>query len=99
MRRGWKKRNVIIVAVVLLALGMAAIWGMMQQSTNAVVREIENAVRDDTYRAVSEHGLTMEERLLLHENQVKYEEYHWNRSVSGRIYHTKCRDSPHVYAA
>ncbi|WP_298695905.1 hypothetical protein [uncultured Ruminococcus sp.] len=93
MRRGWKKRNVIIVAVVLLALGMTAIWEVMQQSTNAVVREIENAVQDDTYRAVSEHGLTMEERLLLHENQVKYEEYHWDQIFDDyRLYYSPTRE-------
>ena len=93
MRRGWKKRNVIIVAVVLLALGMAAIWEVMQQSTNAVVREIENAVQDDTYCAVSEHGLTMEERLLLHENQVKYEEYHWDQMFDDyRLYYSPTRE-------
>ncbi|WP_455248506.1 hypothetical protein [Ruminococcus sp.] len=83
----------IIVAVMLLALGMAAIWGMMQQSTNAVVREIENAVQDDTYRVVSEHGLTMEERLLLHENQVKYEEYHWDQMFDDyRLYYSPTRE-------
>ena len=51
----------------------------MQQSTNAVVLEIENAVQNDTYYVMSEHELAMEERLLLDENQVKYEEYHWNQ--------------------
>ena len=45
----------------------------MQQSTNAVVLEIENAVQNDTYYVMSEHELAMEERLLLDENQVKYE--------------------------
>ena len=93
MRRCCKKSKVIIFIIVLLTLGITTIWIMMQQSTNAVVREIENAVRDDTYRAVSEHGLTMEERLLLHENQVKYEEYHWNQIFDDyRLYYSPARE-------
>lgn len=63
----------------LLTLGITTIWIMMQQSTNAVVLEIENAVQNDTYYVMSEHELAVEERLLLDENQVKYEEYHWNQ--------------------
>ena len=70
----------IIFIIVLLAFGITTIWIMMQQSTNAVVLEIENAVQNDTYYVMSEHELAMEERLLLDENQVKYEEYHWNQT-------------------
>ena len=79
MRRCCKKSKVIIFIIVLLTLGITTIWIMMQQSTNAVVLEIENAVQNDTYYVMSEHELAVEERLLLDENQVKYEEYHWNQ--------------------
>lgn len=93
MRRCCKKSKVIIFIIVLLAFGITTIWIMMQQSTNAVVLEIENAVQDDTYYVMSEHELAMEERLLLDENQVKYEEYHWNQIFDDyRLYYSPTRE-------
>lgn len=95
MRRCCKKSKVIIFIIVLLTLGITTIWIMMQQSTNAVVLEIENAVQNDTYYVMSEHELAMEERLLLDENQVKYEEYHWNQIFDDyRLYYSPTREMP-----
>lgn len=65
--------------VTIFAIGIVTIWIVMQQSTNSIVSDIENAVRDDTYYAITDSGLTMEERSLLDENQVEYEEYRWDQ--------------------
>lgn len=92
MRKCCKKRKAVVLLVVFLVFGIVIIWIRMQQSTDAVVQEIENAIQNDTYCAVTEGGLTREEQLLLDENQAKYEEYRWDQVLEDyRLYYSPTR--------
>ncbi len=92
MRKHCRKGKAAVLLIVLLALVIGIVWIIMQQNTNAVVLEIENAVQNDTYDVVTENGLAREEQLLLDKNQVQYAEYHWDQILDDyQLYYSPTR--------
>ena len=92
MRKRCRKGKAAVLLIVLLVLVIGIVWIIMQQNTNAVVLEIENAVQNDTYDVVTENGLAREEQLLLDNNQVKYAEYLWDQLLDDyRLYYSPTR--------